>query len=69
MHHAIKIWSETNKQAKFRDPTNFTLNVGTNRVICHERRPRVVLCLFKAKRDTALFRINIEHFDVNFLRG
>jgi hypothetical protein len=67
--HAVDVVVEADEQAEFGGVLDFALDLGADRMRGGEGLPRIGLGLLEAERDAALVGIDLEHDDVDFLRG
>ena len=67
--HAIDVAVETNEQTEFGRVLDFAFDGRANRVNSAERFPRVRRSLLEAQRNAALFFVDFEHDDIDFLAG
>src|SRR6266487_3012890 len=69
MHHAVDVAVEPEEQAELGLVLDLALDGGTDRVLLHERLPRIAHRLLQPERDAALDRIDLEDLHFDLLRG
>ncbi len=67
VNHAVDFAFQANKQTEFGDVLDLALDGGAGRVVLCEHFPRIALGLLDAQGDAALFGVDIENHDLNFL--
>ena len=67
--HAVDVTFQTYKETEFSDVLNFTFNLCALWMGLSKDFPRVALCLLEAKGHAALYAIDFQNHDVDFLRG
>src|SRR5260370_38458811 len=69
MHHAVDGAVEPEEQAELGLVLDLALDGGPDRVLLHERLPRIAHRLLQPERDAALDRIDVEDLHFDLLRG
>ena len=65
--HAVNVAVETNEQTEFGRILDFAFNSRTNGELVRKRCPWIVVRLLETKRNAALFHIDVENDNVDFL--
>src|SRR5262245_60796774 len=69
MDHAVDVAFEADEQAELGRILDLALNSGTDRMLLGEIGPRISLGLLETERNAALFFVDLENLDVDFLAG
>src|SRR5690606_7053783 len=67
--HAVHVVVEADEQAELGLDLDLALDNRARRMVAREGFPRVLERLLEAERDAALLRVDLEHDDLDFLRG
>src|SRR5579884_128905 len=69
VHHAVDVAGQADEQPELGDVADFAFELAADRVFLDERLPRVGQRLLEAEADAPLLRIDVEHHDLDLLRG
>src|SRR5690606_13949021 len=67
--HAVHVAVQADEQAEFGLVLDLALDNRADRMVAGESFPRILQRLLEAERDAALDRIDLEHDDLDLLRG
>ena len=66
-HKPFYLTIELHRNTSIHNPGNSAQAISANGVLFGNFRPRVFLKLFQAKRDTAIFVVNLDNFNVDLI--
>ena len=67
--HAVEVRAEADKHTELGNAANFAFDFRSDRAFSKEGIPWIVHSLLEAEGDAALLAIDIEHFNIDKLRG